>query len=137
MVMGPLAPAIMRHKAAEFGKSIDDFPHDRIAELVEEISFEIQNPVKKVEFQRAALKLLGDASGQSAVPGESDGQSAPVVGEGVSAGFGDVRRSGARQPPQPKPAGPVERSSRAESKLPVRDGRRASPSEKVEGEQER
>jgi hypothetical protein len=58
LVMGPLAPVIVRNKATEFGNSTEDFPQDRLAELVEEVSFEVQNPRRKVEFQRAALKIL-------------------------------------------------------------------------------
>ena len=57
-VMGPLACVALRDKAAEFNESLDNFPSEKIAELVEEVSFEIQDPRRKVQFQRAALKVL-------------------------------------------------------------------------------
>lgn len=72
-VMGPLGPMIMKEKAAQFGKSLSDFPEDRMAELVEEISFEIQNRRRKVEFQRAALKILQEAPQRRAAPEKSNG----------------------------------------------------------------
>lgn len=72
MVIGPLGPVVMRDKAAQFGESMESFPEDKMAELVEEVSFEIQNNRRKVEFQRAALKILGEASQWPAAPGKSN-----------------------------------------------------------------
>jgi hypothetical protein len=78
LFMGPLAPVIMRDKAVEFGKKIDDFPKEKIAELVEEISFEIQNNLKKIEFQRAALRILREASQEAATAEESHDGPRPI-----------------------------------------------------------
>lgn len=75
LVMGPLGPMIMKEKAAQFAESLSEFPEDRMAELVEEVSFEIQNRRRKVEFQRAALKILQEASRSPAAPEKS-----PAVG---------------------------------------------------------
>jgi len=60
--MGPLARVVMKDKAAELGKTIEDFPEEKLAELVEEASFEIKNNRRKVEFQRAALEILRQVS---------------------------------------------------------------------------
>jgi len=76
LVMGPLAPVIIRNKAAEFGKTMEDFPESKIAELVEEISFEIHNHLKKIEFQRAALKILREDSQRLIV--SEKGRPAPI-----------------------------------------------------------
>ncbi|NQT84052.1 hypothetical protein HQ563_13585 [bacterium] len=88
LFIGPLAPVVMRDKAAEFGKSIDDFPEDKLAELVEEVSFEIQNNQSKVEFQRAGLEILQETSHQPLALEES--------GAGVTSGLpgGGARRTG-------------------------------------------
>ena len=64
LVMGPVAPVIIRDKTAEFGDSTQDFPQESLAELVEEVSFEIHNSRKKAMFQRAALNILRDVSGE-------------------------------------------------------------------------
>jgi predicted ATP-dependent protease len=66
-VMGPLASVIMKEKASQFGTTITDFPENKVAELVEEVSFEIHDYRRKVEFQRAALKILREASQRPAV----------------------------------------------------------------------
>jgi hypothetical protein len=68
LVMGPLASVIMKEKTAEFGLEKEDFPEGRLAELVEEASFEIQNNRRKVQFQRAALAILREVPQQPAVP---------------------------------------------------------------------
>ncbi len=73
MIIGPLAPVVMRDKAAQFGESVESFPEERMAELVEEVSFEIQNNRRKVEFQRAALKILGKTSQWPVAPAKSNG----------------------------------------------------------------
>jgi hypothetical protein len=73
MVIGPLGRVVMMDKAAQFGESVESFPADKMAELVEEVSFEIQNSRRKVEFQRAALKILREASQWPAAPENSNG----------------------------------------------------------------
>lgn len=56
--MGPLAPAVIEEKAAEFGMTPESVPSEKVPVLVEEASFEIQNHRRKVEFQRVALEIL-------------------------------------------------------------------------------
>jgi hypothetical protein len=67
-VMGPLAPVILDEKAGEFGMSMENLSAGKMPELVEEASFEIQNHRKKVQFQRAALKILRELPRQPVVP---------------------------------------------------------------------
>ncbi len=83
LVMGPLAPVIMKHKAAEFGTSLAEFPLDRMPELVEEVSFEIQNHRRKVQFQREALKILRDAPVLPVVPKEEESPEPEQKQEGL------------------------------------------------------
>jgi len=71
-VMGPLAPLILKEKAAEFGMSMDNLSAEKMPELVEEASFEIQSHRKKVQFQRAALKILRELPQQPVVAPEPE-----------------------------------------------------------------
>ncbi len=71
VAMGPLAPVVLKDKAAEFNEDIDDFPGEKIAELVEEVSFEIQNHRRKLQFQRAALKVLREVPLPSPAAGQT------------------------------------------------------------------
>ena len=71
--MGPLASVILKDKANEFGRGLDDFPQEKLAELVEEVSFEIQNDRRKVEFQRTALEILREVPFQAVTPRQPNG----------------------------------------------------------------
>lgn len=71
--MGPLASVVIKDKAAEFGKNLDEFPEHKLAELVEEVSFEIQNNRRKIEFQRAALEILREAPSPPVAPVKRSG----------------------------------------------------------------
>ena len=82
LVMGPLAPVIMTEKAAEFGLKKEEFPEGRLAELVEEASFEIQNNRRKVQFQRAALAILREVPQQPPVPEKKAVAKEERTGEG-------------------------------------------------------
>lgn len=102
LFMGPLAPVILSDKAAEFEMNMSDFPSDRIAELVEEVSFEIQNHRRKVEFQRAALRILREAAqevgsacksvGSAQNSTASPGERAPAETSSKPDAGGSVRR---------------------------------------------
>ncbi len=108
-VMGPLAPLIVRDKAAEFDVSVGDFPPERMPELVEEVSFEIQNCRKKVQFQRAALRVLRELPPQPVADRESQpraGEAAPADG---AAGLGPDAAPGDQETPMPER--PVRKSS--------------------------
>jgi hypothetical protein len=56
--MGPLSSAVIEEKVAEFGMTRESLSPQKLPGLVEEASFEIQNHRRKVEFQRAALRIL-------------------------------------------------------------------------------
>jgi hypothetical protein len=69
--MGPLALVVLKEKAAEFGVNMENLSPDKVPELVEEASFEIQNQRKKVQFQRAALRILRELPQQLVLPAEA------------------------------------------------------------------
>ncbi len=109
-VMGPLAPVILKEKAAEFGMSIETLSADKVPELVEEASFEIQSHHRKMQFQRAALKILRDLPQEPVV---SARQESPREG---SAENGPIRRkSRLRLADEPRPQRQEEKVS-AENK---------------------
>ena len=57
-VMGPVAPIVMADKIKSLGAPTEDFPMEKIAELVEMISYEIQDEESRAEFQKGALDQL-------------------------------------------------------------------------------
>ena len=57
-VMGPVAPVVMADKIKSLGAATEDFPMEKIAELVEIISYEIQDEESRAEFQKGALDQL-------------------------------------------------------------------------------
>ncbi len=57
-VMGPVAPVVMADKIKSLGATNEDFPTEKIAELVEIISYEIQDERSRIEFQKGALDQL-------------------------------------------------------------------------------
>ena len=64
IVMGPIAGYILTEKIRDFGRSHNNFPVERIPELIEETSFEISDDNKRVDFQRAALGHFDYYSGR-------------------------------------------------------------------------
>ena len=57
-VMGPIAPVVMADKIKSLGAADRDFPTEKVAELVEIISYEIQDEDSRAEFQKGALDQL-------------------------------------------------------------------------------
>ena len=55
IVVGPFAGYILTEKIKDFGLTHNNFPVERIPELIEESSLEISDENKRVDFQRAAL----------------------------------------------------------------------------------
>lgn len=57
-VMGPIAPVVMNDKIHDLGMKAENFPLDRIAQLVEVLSYEIQDDEGRAQFQKGALNEL-------------------------------------------------------------------------------
>jgi len=57
-IIGPMGPVIIEDEAAAMNESLDAFPQDRAAELVERISTEISKDRKRTEFLRKMLELM-------------------------------------------------------------------------------
>ena len=57
-IVGPLGPTIIDDEMANMGHSRQSFPLARVAELIERISADIDDHVKRTRFQRAMLDLL-------------------------------------------------------------------------------
>jgi len=57
-LVGPLGPVIIDDEMANMGHSRQTFPVTRVAELIERISADIEDHVKRTRFQRAMLDLL-------------------------------------------------------------------------------
>ena len=57
-VMGPVAPVVMAEKIKNIGISHADFPKDKMAQLIEIISYEIQDDESRAQFQKGALEQL-------------------------------------------------------------------------------
>jgi hypothetical protein len=57
-VVGPLGPAIIDDEMANMGETRESFPVVRVAELIERISADIDDEIKRTRFQRAILDLL-------------------------------------------------------------------------------
>jgi len=66
-VMGPLAPAVMADKITSLGMAEGDFPMERIARLVEVLSFEIHDGASRAEFQKGALNQIKHFEAHSGV----------------------------------------------------------------------
>jgi hypothetical protein len=56
--MGPLASMIVEDEIAALGETMDAFPRDRLADLVERISESIKDNNKRVNFQRLMLDAI-------------------------------------------------------------------------------
>ena len=57
-VMGPVAALIIDDEVTALGADRDSFPRDRMAELVEKVSFEIADEGKRASFQQIMLKAI-------------------------------------------------------------------------------
>src|SRR5574341_2076027 len=58
LVMGPLAKVIIEDEVNALGETRENFPRDRVAELVERVSDEIRDEQKRVNFQRVMLEAI-------------------------------------------------------------------------------
>jgi hypothetical protein len=57
-VVGPLGPVIIDDEVADMGETRESFPRDKVAELVERISADIEGQGKRARFQEIMLDLL-------------------------------------------------------------------------------
>jgi len=57
-VMGPLGPVIVDDEIAALGETRDSFPREKVAELVERVSAEIEDEDKRARFQQVMLDML-------------------------------------------------------------------------------
>lgn len=56
--MGPLASIVIEDEIAALGERADDFPRDKLADLVERVSEVIKDNTKRVNFQRSMLEAI-------------------------------------------------------------------------------
>ena len=56
--MGPLASIIVEDEIGALGESMDSFPRDRLADLIEAVSESIKDNTKRVNFQRIMLEAI-------------------------------------------------------------------------------
>jgi hypothetical protein len=57
-VMGPLGPVIIDDEISGLGETRESFPRDKVAELVERVSAEIEDGDKRARFQQIMLDML-------------------------------------------------------------------------------
>jgi hypothetical protein len=57
-MVGPLGPTIIDDEMANMGETRESFPIARVAELIERISADIGDEIRRTRFQRAMLDLL-------------------------------------------------------------------------------
>lgn len=56
--MGPLAQIIIEDEVANLNEKMEDFPRDRIPDLVERVSTAIPDPKKRLTFQQIMLDTI-------------------------------------------------------------------------------
>jgi len=56
--MGPLASVIVEDEIAALGEALENFPRDRLADLVERVSESIKDNTKRLNFQRLMLEAI-------------------------------------------------------------------------------
>ena len=56
--MGPLAVVIIEDEIMAMGETRDEFPRERVAELVERVSSAVRDDVKRVSFQKVMLDAI-------------------------------------------------------------------------------
>jgi len=66
-VMGPIAPIAVSEKIKSLGATKEDFPMDKIAQLVERLSYEIYDEKSRAEFQKGALEQIKQFSAHAGV----------------------------------------------------------------------
>jgi len=57
-VMGPIGPVIIEDEIKLLGEDRNAFPQDKVSELVERISLEITDNVKRAQFQKEMVSIL-------------------------------------------------------------------------------
>ncbi|TKJ31276.1 MAG: hypothetical protein CEE40_01860 [Chloroflexi bacterium B3_Chlor] len=57
-VMGPLGPVIIDDEIAALGETRESFPRDKVAQLIERVSAEIQDAEKRSRFQGIMLEAI-------------------------------------------------------------------------------
>lgn len=58
--IGPVADPVLDETLAEFGVPIEEFPLDKLPQLIEKLSWEIQSERRRAAFQQEALRHLED-----------------------------------------------------------------------------
>ncbi len=58
LAMGPVAGVIIEDEVSTLGERRENFPRDRVAELVERVSEQIADEQKRVNFQRIMLEAI-------------------------------------------------------------------------------
>ena len=56
--MGPLASIIVEDEINALGESMENFPRDRLADLIESVSEAIKDNNKRINFQRVMLEAI-------------------------------------------------------------------------------
>lgn len=57
-ILGPLGPMVIEEVVDALGETLDSFPRDKVARLVEQVSSEIDDEVKQQNFQQIMLDML-------------------------------------------------------------------------------
>ncbi len=57
-VLGPIASIILEDEMIAFGETREQFPRERIAELIERLSAEIRDETKRLHFQQIMLDAI-------------------------------------------------------------------------------
>ncbi len=58
LVIGPVASMLIEDEVSALGETRENFPRNRMAELVERVSGEIRDEQKRVNFQRVMLEAI-------------------------------------------------------------------------------
>jgi hypothetical protein len=62
--MGPMAPVVIKHEISMLGESVENFPSETLAELVELLSRKILSSRMKNEFKSTMLAEINELEGQ-------------------------------------------------------------------------
>jgi hypothetical protein len=57
-ILGPLGPMVIEEVVDALGETLDSFPRDKVARLVEQVSAEIDDEDKQQHFQQIMLDML-------------------------------------------------------------------------------
>lgn len=58
MVMGPLASVVIEDEVSALGETRENFPRNRIAELVERLGEAVRDDARRVQFQQIMLETI-------------------------------------------------------------------------------